>query len=95
MERTFDLSPRALFTAAREGDVARIQLCAKQGVNLNIHDASANEETPLHMAAARNHKGAVQALLEGGAQVDSRNVRETCLLPAVFLAVGAFYAFST
>lgn len=53
MERTFDLSPKALFTAAREGDANRISLCAKHGVDLNIHDPLSNDETPLHMAAAR------------------------------------------
>lgn len=76
----FSLTPdeELLFRAARKNDVKTIEMLAKKGVNLNVREHEDDDEystkyTPLHKAISYNNKDALIALLELGANPNTRN----------------------
>lgn len=63
-----------LFSAAKSGDTEALRRLIAAGVSPN----SANDEgqTPLHIAAVEGHLGAVQALIDSGADVNARDAMQ-------------------
>lgn len=62
----------ALFSAAKQGDNAKIQALLKQGVDVNAYDKGTGY-TALMLAAQMNRPKTVKLLLDEGAFVDSPN----------------------
>ena len=60
-----------LWSAAREGDVGRVQELLRQGADLNANHPDGG--TPLIKAADRGHREVLQALLAAGATVDGKD----------------------
>jgi len=72
----------ALILSARAGAVPAIETLLRQGAEPNLR-GGVNNWTPLMHAVHKNQLGAAQALLDGGAQVDSRGRSgETALMMA-------------
>jgi len=61
----------AMWSAAREGDVGRVQELLRQGADVNAKHPDGG--TPLIKAADRGHREVLQALLAAGAQVDGKD----------------------
>jgi len=62
-----------LFAAASYGNVNLIARLLQQGVNVNI--ANSERETALHMVAANGHYPAVIYLINHGANIHSRTIK--------------------
>ena len=72
----------ALIRSARAGAVPGVETLLRHGADPNLR-GGVNNWTPLMHAVHKNQLGAAQALLDGGAQVDSRGRSgETALMMA-------------
>jgi ankyrin repeat protein len=72
----------ALILSARAGSVPAVEALLRHGADPNLR-GGVNGWTPLMHAIHKNQLGAAQALLDGGAQVDSRGRSgETALMTA-------------
>jgi ankyrin repeat protein len=67
----FGVSSEALFEAAISGDVASVETLLQEGASPSIKDGFQN--TPLHLAASRGHRGVVVLLLNWGADRNATN----------------------
>lgn len=76
-------SPEALLRAAERGDAAEVSEQLRQGVTVDVQDASAN--TPLLLATANDRLEAARVLIEGGANVNLQNWQ----LDSPYLLAGA------
>mmetsp|Transcript_14658 Transcript_14658/g.22771 ORF Transcript_14658/g.22771 Transcript_14658/m.22771 type:complete len:145 (+) Transcript_14658:148-582(+) len=66
-----------LHTAAREGDVKRLQKCMGEIEWLqpmDVNAKTANGHTPLHMSAANGHTEAMGVLIKEKADLDSQTI---------------------
>jgi hypothetical protein len=70
-----------LIDAARSGDIAQIKQLAAAGADLNA-GGGVNNWTPLMHAIHKNQRGAVEALLEAGADPNAAPGRTTALVMA-------------
>ena len=61
----------ALWSAARDGDAARVAALLKQDADVNAHHPDGG--TPLIKAATHGHREVVEALLAAGAKVDDKD----------------------
>ena len=61
----------ALLTAAKAGDLKRVQVLLDAGTNVN--GVNKNDETALHLAAESRNGKLTDLLLEAGANVNARN----------------------
>jgi ankyrin repeat protein len=77
---------RALYDAAKAGDVAAIKGSGDAGADVNWANAGERGATALHAAADGGHAAAVAALLERGASPDAK--RTTDLSTPLYLACG-------
>jgi uncharacterized protein len=72
----------ALIVSVRAGSVPAVEMLLQHGADPNLR-GGVNRWTPLMHAIHKNQPGAAQALLDGGAQVDSRGRSgETALMMA-------------
>ena len=72
----------ALILSARAGSVSAVEALLRHGADPNLR-GGVNDWTPLMHAVHKNQLAAAQALLDGGAQVDSRGrSSETALMMA-------------
>ena len=78
--------PDNLGGAAREGDLEKIKDFVQEGAKINgKYD---KKLTPLHWAATMNQVDAIEILIDGGANLDSRDGHQsTPLLLAAFLGI--------
>jgi uncharacterized protein len=60
-----------LFTAARNGDVQKLQEAIRKKANIEVKKRF--EITPLMIAVVNNHSAAVSALIAAGANIDARD----------------------
>jgi hypothetical protein len=71
--------------AARNGDVAAIDRCIKQGADLN-HKTALSKQTPVHASIQLNQFSATQLLVTRGADIYQRDANgRNCIEQAIFL----------
>ncbi|XP_049938312.1 ankyrin-1-like [Schistocerca serialis cubense] len=76
---------KRLIRAAQEGTVEELQELLSAGADVGVRDKNVLRQTALHYAAAKGHVEVVKCLLEGGAEVDSRDTwQETPLHKAAY-----------
>ncbi|XP_047121354.1 poly [ADP-ribose] polymerase tankyrase-1-like [Schistocerca piceifrons] len=76
---------KRLIRAAQEGTVEELQELLAVGANVGARDENVLRQTALHYAAAKGNVEVVKCLLEGGAEVDSRDTwQETPLHKAAY-----------
>ncbi|XP_069693195.1 ankyrin repeat domain-containing protein 23-like isoform X2 [Periplaneta americana] len=63
---------RALLLAVRSNDLAMTSALIATGTDVNTEDALGWNRTPLHWAAIQNYLDIAQVLLDGGANIESR-----------------------
>lgn len=63
--KSFDRTSSVIYSATKEGDLAKLRSLIKNGLNINNKDVNGN--TPLHYAAVSGHINIVRLLLESGA----------------------------
>ena len=78
----------ALIAAARAGRAEAISILLRSGADPN-HHAGRNDWTPLMHAIHKNQKRSVEALLDGGADVNAKN---NAGMTALMMAAGYGYA---
>ena len=82
-------SPRKLYDAAERGNLDLVQELIAEGVNVNgaFMAAGTEKTTPLHAAAMGDHVEIIRALIDAGAELESRN-GEDCTPFFVAVACG-------
>ncbi len=73
MNKSDDMGRTHVFRAVERGDIREIRNCIEAGADLNLPDRQGM--TPLQMAVKKNNFHAVDALLNGGANVDTATKR--------------------
>ncbi len=69
------MDTRDLFKAAKNGDIASLRIMLAANPKL-VHERDKEESTPLHWAAWKGHAGAVELLLDHGADIQAHNANE-------------------
>lgn len=75
---------RFFFQAAQHGHEGIVQYFIENKINLDAQDLKAEGQTALHYAAEKGHKGIVNLLLDAGADINSKTIKN---ISPLFIAV--------
>ena len=66
------MEEKAVFKAAKDGDIAKIHTLLAAEPEL-VWALDKQKSTPLHWAAYKGHPGAIEVLLDAGAEIDAQS----------------------